>query len=184
MYPAVYCALGLLCSFPSQPERIRGESLGVMGTYTVASDVWSLGLSIIEFTLGHYPYPPETYKNVFAQLQAIVHGDPPALPDGYSDDAVDFVNQCLNKSAELRPTYAEMLVSRPVFSGQRSRDGSLIADCDLKEHPFLKADSTRHVDMAGWVERAMAFREEQSRDSSSQTPTPSSAGRSSPAEES
>ena len=41
--------------------------------------------------MGKYPYPPETYSNVFAQLTAIVHGDPPELPDGFSEQAQDFV---------------------------------------------------------------------------------------------
>lgn len=41
--------------------------------------------------MGTYPYPPETYSNVFAQLTAIVHGPPPTLPDRYSDTAGDFV---------------------------------------------------------------------------------------------
>ena len=52
-----------------------------------------MGLSIIELAMGCYPYPPETYSNVFAQLQAIVHGPPPRLPEGYSDVAQDFVAQ-------------------------------------------------------------------------------------------
>lgn len=43
--------------------------------------------------MGTYPYPPETYANVFAQLSAIVQGDPPTLPDGFSDDACDFVER-------------------------------------------------------------------------------------------
>jgi mitogen-activated protein kinase kinase len=72
--------------------------------------VWSLGLTIIEFAVGHYPYPPETYSNVFAQLQAIVHGDPPGLPDGYSKDADNFVAMCLQKDANKRPSYAQLLV--------------------------------------------------------------------------
>jgi mitogen-activated protein kinase kinase len=74
-----------------QPERIQGESVGSLGAYSVSADVWSLGLSIIEIAMGKYPYPPETYANVFAQLTAIVQGDPPTLPDGFSDDAGDFV---------------------------------------------------------------------------------------------
>lgn len=78
---------------PLQPERIKGESQNNLGTYTVSSDVWSVGLSIIELAMGCYPYPPETYSNVFAQLQAIVHGPPPRLPEGYSDVAQDFVAQ-------------------------------------------------------------------------------------------
>ncbi len=93
-----------------QPERIKGESQGQVSTYTVSSDVWSLGLSIIEFTLGHYPYPPETYSNVFAQLQAIVHGDPPSLPPVYSKAAENFVDLCLQKIPARRPSYKEMLV--------------------------------------------------------------------------
>lgn len=94
-----------------QPERIKGESQGVPTSYTASSDVWSLGLSIIEFAVGHYPYPPETYQNVFAQLTAIVHGDPPALPDRYGGSAQDFVGQCLEKASNRRPTYAQLLVS-------------------------------------------------------------------------
>lgn len=94
------------------PERIKGESQNNLGTYTVSSDVWSVGLSIIEIGLGHYPYPPETYSNVFAQLTAIVHGDPPNLPeDLYSEDARDWVAQCLIKAPEGRASYAELLVS-------------------------------------------------------------------------
>ena len=102
----------------AQPERIKGESQNFLGTYTVSSDVWSLGLSIIEFVLGHYPYPPETYSNVFAQLQAIVHGDPPSLPDGYSKTADDFVARCLHKDAIKRPSYAQLLVSRLLAGGK------------------------------------------------------------------
>ncbi|KAF7790414.1 hypothetical protein EIP86_001369 [Pleurotus ostreatoroseus] len=99
-----------------QPERIKGESQNNLGTYTVSSDVWSLGLSMIEMALGHYPYPPETYANVFAQLTAIVHGDPPELPeDSYSDEARDFVASCLRRVPEIRATYADLLVSRFTF---------------------------------------------------------------------
>jgi mitogen-activated protein kinase kinase len=84
-------------SLPSfyQPERIKGESQNNLGTYTVSSDVWSLGLSMIELAMGKYPYPPETYSNVFAQLTAIVHGPAPELPDGYSELASDFVAKWL-----------------------------------------------------------------------------------------
>ncbi|EJD02889.1 kinase-like protein [Fomitiporia mediterranea MF3/22] len=124
------------CQSYMAPERIKGESQNNLGTYTVSSDVWSLGLSIIEISMGRYPYPPETYSNVFAQLTAIVHGPPPELSDEYSDQAQDFVRRCLVKEPSGRATYSEML-----------------------EHPFLLEDRTREVDMRGWVERAMAYRE-------------------------
>ena len=34
------------------PERIKGDAYGF------ASDSWSLGLSLLEFALGHFPYAP------------------------------------------------------------------------------------------------------------------------------
>lgn len=97
-----------------QPERIKGESQGAVISYSAASDVWSLGLTVIETAVGHYPYPPETYSNVFAQLTAIVHGEAPTLPDSYSDAAHAFVESCLQKDAARRPTYQQLLVRRPL----------------------------------------------------------------------
>ncbi|KAE8541494.1 hypothetical protein D1P53_002856 [Cryptococcus gattii VGV] len=120
------------CQSYMAPERIKSETANQNPTYTVSSDVWSVGLSIVELAKGCYPYPPETYANVFAQLQAIVHGTPPTLPPGYSDDANDFVAKCLEKDPNRRPTYAQLL-----------------------EHPFLLADKGAEVDMVGWVERAL-----------------------------
>ncbi|CAE6501470.1 unnamed protein product, partial [Rhizoctonia solani] len=113
------------CQSYMAPERIKGESLNNLGTYTVSSDVWSLGLSIIELAVGAYPYPPETYSNVFAQLTAIVHGPPPELPEGkYTATAAEFVASCLIKEPTKRATYAELL-----------------------DHPWLVADRDREVDM-------------------------------------
>lgn len=69
-----------------------------------------MGLSILETAEGSYPYPPEKYNSVFAQLSAIVGNPPPALPDSYSEDARAFVALCLLKDAKDRPTYAALLV--------------------------------------------------------------------------
>lgn len=42
--------------------------------------------------------------------QAIVHGDPPALPDtGFSDEAHSFVRACLDKNPKNRPSYNVLL---------------------------------------------------------------------------
>lgn len=104
------------CQSYMAPERIKGESRGETTlAYTVSSDVWSLGLSMIELAMGKYPYPPETYENVFVQLQAIVNGDPPELPDGYSDTAREWVDWCLKKDPQRRGTYRELLVSGVYF---------------------------------------------------------------------
>ena len=63
------------CQSYMAPERISGGGVAQAGanpgggTYSVQSDIWSLGLTIIECGLGRYPYPPETYDNIFSQLQ-------------------------------------------------------------------------------------------------------------------
>ena len=62
------------CQSYMAPERISGGGVAQAGanpgggTYSVQSDIWSLGLTIIECALGQYPYPPETYDNIFSQL--------------------------------------------------------------------------------------------------------------------
>ncbi|PKS09613.1 hypothetical protein jhhlp_004231 [Lomentospora prolificans] len=104
------------CQSYMAPERISGGGMntaGSDGTYSVQSDIWSLGLTIIECALGRYPYPPEVASTIFSQLSAIVDGEPPNLPaDGYSQTARDFVRGCLNKVPKMRPTYA-MLLKHP-----------------------------------------------------------------------
>ena len=95
----------------------------------MSSDVWSLGLSMIEMALGHYPYPPETYANVFAQLTAIVDGDPPELPEHFSGTAKDFVARCLHKFPDRRATYAELLVRRDPISALWTRFAVLMRPC-------------------------------------------------------
>lgn len=97
------------CQSYMAPERIKHTTPDV-STYSVQSDIWSLGLSILEISKGCYPYPPETYNNVFSQLSAIVDGEPPSLPEGkFSPNAHDFVSQCLHKNPNKRPTYGELL---------------------------------------------------------------------------
>lgn len=67
------------CQSYMAPERI--SSGGVQqaganpggGTYSVQSDIWSLGLTIIECAMGRYPYPPETYDNIFSQLSVRIN---------------------------------------------------------------------------------------------------------------
>ena len=65
------------CQSYMAPERISGGGVQAGanpggGTYSVQSDIWSLGLTIIECALGQYPYPPETYDNIFSQLSVSV----------------------------------------------------------------------------------------------------------------
>lgn len=148
------------CQSYMAPERInpqqQASGLPGEGTYTVASDVWSLGLSLVEIAKGGYPYPADTYTDVFAQLQAIVWGDPPTLPaikedgtGGYSPEAHDFVRQCLAKNPHQRASYITLL-----------------------GHPFLLADRARaesdnDVDMVAWVLATLKAKEQGKKQSTS-----------------
>lgn len=114
------------------PERLGGKPYGF------ASDIWSLGITLVECALGRFPYPAYTGSNYFVLLSQILNDPPPELPDTFSKDFRDFVLQCLNKEPEQRPS-AEQLLS----------------------HQFITSndDSIRHFDMAGFVRQVTEMRQ-------------------------
>ncbi|UYV62263.1 MAP2K3, partial [Cordylochernes scorpioides] len=70
------------------PERINPE--GNRQNYDIRSDVWSLGITLIEVATGNFPY--ETWGTPFDQLKQVVFRDPPRLPPGqFSKDFEDFI---------------------------------------------------------------------------------------------
>ena len=102
---AVSCQLNPI--FP-KPERLMGEK------YTVESDVWSLGMSLLEMATGHFPIPKENLDQepkpihpppkepldaepeargqsmaIFELLAHIVEGEPPTVPQ-QGDFTADF----------------------------------------------------------------------------------------------
>uniref|UniRef100_A0AC34QUD5 Protein kinase domain-containing protein n=1 Tax=Panagrolaimus sp. JU765 TaxID=591449 RepID=A0AC34QUD5_9BILA len=60
------------------PERLRGDG------YTVQSDVWSFGLSLVELSVGRYPIPPPTRRE-YAEMFNVPVEDV-ILPDDYDED--------------------------------------------------------------------------------------------------
>ncbi|CAO3692575.1 unnamed protein product [Umbelopsis ramanniana] len=115
------------CQSYMAPERIQA-----VNTYSVSSDVWSLGLSLVEVAGGKYPYEND---NMFAQLKAIIDEEPPKLPAHFSEEAHSFMSDCLRKDATQRPTYSQLL-----------------------QHPFIKKYEDVDVDMAAWAVAANAAR--------------------------
>jgi len=99
---------------------------------------------MVEMGLGKYPYPTE--NSVFAQLSAIVSGEPPSLPeDRFSPECRDFIAQwyvaeyggllwtnranafSLHKEPKKRPAYQTLLA-----------------------HPWIVAQRVKDVDMKAW----------------------------------
>ncbi|KAL8957544.1 MAG: hypothetical protein Q9193_005212 [Seirophora villosa] len=155
------------CQSYMAPERIASGGVAQAGanpgggTYSVQSDIWSLGLSIIECAMGQYPYPPETYNNIFSQLSAIVDGEPPDLPaENFSEEAKDFVRGCLNKIPKLRPTYAMLLrhpwlapLLKPPTITEEDED-MLGVDIETQPGSPFNAGVLDH-EVADWIKGAM-----------------------------
>ncbi|KAI9281165.1 kinase-like domain-containing protein [Sporodiniella umbellata] len=105
------------------PERIQG------GSYTVRSDIWSLGLTIIEVAEQRPALPPPDQPNltIFELLDIIIHQPMPNCSKR-SVECQDFVSTCLIKAPDSRPTPEEML-----------------------EHEFIKKRADPNCDMEGWL---------------------------------
>jgi len=109
------------------PERISGRS------YSYDSDLWSLGLTLVECTLGRYPYPGDGGRGepmgFWELLDFVVKSPPPTLPASKcSPELCAFVTACLQKEPEERLPAAKLL-----------------------EHPFITKYAEDNFDMASWV---------------------------------
>ncbi|ORX62627.1 kinase-like protein [Hesseltinella vesiculosa] len=104
------------------PERIQGKR------YAVQSDIWSLGLTLIEVSQNEPAFPPPDQPDlsVFELLTLIVQHPVPEMKGTHLSDACkSFVSVCLTKDPAHRPTPQRML-----------------------EHPFIKMWENCFVDIA------------------------------------
>ncbi|XP_033215430.1 dual specificity mitogen-activated protein kinase kinase 6 [Belonocnema kinseyi] len=88
------------------PERI--DPSGNPSQYDIRSDVWSLGISLVELATGTFPY--ESWGTPFEQLKQVVKDDAPKLPSGkFSSNFEELINKCLMKDYKNRPNYNQLL---------------------------------------------------------------------------
>ncbi|CAF4930204.1 unnamed protein product, partial [Rotaria socialis] len=135
------------------PERLEGAHYGIM------SDIWSLGLSLVEMALGRYPIPPPSIEDIdrlfdvdpygnqsrlegygcykvlaiFELMEWIVNEAPPSLPQKhFSPEFCDLIDRCLKKSTTERADLNTLL-----------------------HHPFYKRYATEsdNQDVSLWIEQ-------------------------------
>ncbi|XP_074602136.1 dual specificity mitogen-activated protein kinase kinase lic isoform X2 [Brevipalpus obovatus] len=106
------------CKPYMSPERIN-PSTSKQG-YDIRSDVWSLGITMLEIATGQFPYQMSGGREVFfILLQKVCNDDPPKLPPGiFSHDFEDFIGQCLQKDFQSRPNYITLLQHPFIISYQ------------------------------------------------------------------
>ncbi|KAF8639562.1 hypothetical protein AX17_001464 [Amanita inopinata Kibby_2008] len=132
------------------PERISGKD------YTIRSDVWSMGISLLELAQNRFPFPNDL--PAIDLIVRITRGEAPRLEDEagvkWSDDMKDFIQQALIHEQSRRPTPKDMLA-----------------------HPWIVKAMTEEVHMAKWIRQVWGWhRGKRSRDSAGGSCPPSSRG--------
>uniref|UniRef100_A0A6B2LNG4 Protein kinase domain-containing protein n=1 Tax=Arcella intermedia TaxID=1963864 RepID=A0A6B2LNG4_9EUKA len=87
------------------PEMIRGQEYGIK------VDIWSLGIMLMEMLEGEPPYME--FPPLRALFLIITKGIPPLKEvHKHSPELIQFLNQCLEKDVEKRPT-SDLLLEDP-----------------------------------------------------------------------
>eukprot|EP01027_Heterolobosea_sp_BB2_P010744 GEZU01015733.1.p1 GENE.GEZU01015733.1~~GEZU01015733.1.p1 ORF type:complete len:156 (-),score=50.25 GEZU01015733.1:36-503(-) len=117
------------------PERIIGQ------LHSFNSDIWSLGLSLVQCMLGTFPYkcipkqpqPGEGEQSAgfFELLDEITKQEKLPLPDDIgSDELKDFIWSCMKNDPAVRPSAKELL-----------------------SHPFIKKYQSKPIDLGAWLKK-------------------------------
>jgi len=99
------------------PYWMAPEVIELTGA-TTASDIWSLGCTVIELLEGK---PPYHNLQPMPALFRIVNDDHPPLPQGASPAVKDFLMQCFQKDPNLRVS-AKKLLRHPWIVNARKAD--------------------------------------------------------------
>ncbi|RKP13854.1 kinase-like domain-containing protein, partial [Piptocephalis cylindrospora] len=99
------------------PNWMAPEVIELKGAST-ASDIWSLGCTVMELVTGRPPYDGLL---AMTTLFRIVEDEGPPIPEGLSPDLMEFLTVCFLKDPTQRPT-ARTLMHHPwLKGGQASR---------------------------------------------------------------
>ncbi|RCN45765.1 hypothetical protein ANCCAN_08215 [Ancylostoma caninum] len=128
------------------PERVRSTE---DTPYDIRSDVWSLGITLVELATGRFPYEGSDFQIISSILEL----PSPCLKisDGYTADFCDLVDLCLRRKVEERPRYATILVG---ISKAYLRQIALIRG-HFQQHPFIVNNEKADTDVSEWFSEIM-----------------------------
>ncbi|AAG29679.1 putative mitogen-activated protein kinase kinase 4 STE-STE7 family [Arabidopsis thaliana] len=90
------------------PERINTDlNQGKYDGY--AGDIWSLGVSILEFYLGRFPFPVSRQGDWASLMCAICMSQPPEAPATASPEFRHFISCCLQREPGKRRSAMQLL---------------------------------------------------------------------------
>ncbi|GAM39197.1 hypothetical protein TCE0_034r10540 [Talaromyces pinophilus] len=126
-------------SYYMAPERITGQS------YTITSDVWSLGVTLLEVAQHRFPFPADGTEmqpraGLIDLLTYIVRQPIPTLKDepenniSWSDNFKYFIECCLEKDPPRRATPWRML-----------------------DHPWMQDIKNKKVNMANFIKQVWGW---------------------------
>lgn len=151
------------------PERLSGSE------YSIKSDIWSLGVSLVELAIGRYPIPSPTAQDlaeIFSKRleDLTLDEDQKKYAENYQkrrrhSDAVasmaifELLNYIVDGPAPTLP--------KGIFSDDFTdfvnrclhKDPLLRADLKtLLTHPFVEKSMANNIDFAGWVANTAAIK--------------------------
>ncbi|GAA0185498.1 non-receptor serine/threonine protein kinase [Lithospermum erythrorhizon] len=103
------------------PERINTDSND--GQYDgYAGDVWSLGICVLQFYLGRFPFNITRESDWATLVCAICMSTPPSAPTSSSREFQDFISCCLRRNPAERWSVARLLY-HPFISKYAAANG-------------------------------------------------------------
>jgi mitogen-activated protein kinase kinase 1 len=88
------------------PERMQSEP------YNFKSDIWSLGIVLIECATGYYPYKERGVGQIEMVQNILETAEPNVDPTLFSAEFREFLSHCMKKNAEDRLP-ADILLASP-----------------------------------------------------------------------
>ncbi|XP_068226714.1 dual specificity mitogen-activated protein kinase kinase 1 isoform X2 [Palaemon carinicauda] len=143
------------------PERLNGDH------YSVASDIWSLGLSLVEMAIGMYPIPPpdqSTLQKIFGTKVEGISPSPTSrsprsagLPGEPRPMAIfELLDYIVNEPPPRLPANVFSAEFVDLVDRCLKKSPSERADLTtLQNHEWIKRADQENVDIAGWVCKTM-----------------------------